>query len=164
MVLLPPAPQAGASASSATSAWHCVIGRSAEPDLLTAPSCRASPAGAGHCVVAGARARRRWRRCRALAFAGGAAGRWRRGRPAQQRPAAPRWPMIDSVSANSMNSTAATTWPWSAASRLSARQTPPGCCCRQTRWRYRRRAPAAEGSPATAPDKPERIQRRERNT
>src|SRR5688572_5722565 len=48
MVLLPPAPQAGASASSATSAWPCVL--------------EGGPAKAGHYVPLFCR--RRWRRRR----------------------------------------------------------------------------------------------------
>ena len=82
-------------------------------------------------------------------------GRRRRRRPApacRSRPSrAPRWPMIASASAPSMNSTASTAVAFVSTRRAArARRTPSGCCRRRTRSPCRRPCPAAAGSPAAA--------------
>src|SRR5687767_4834056 len=99
MVLLPPAPQAGASASSATSAWPCRL--EGVRDVRLRPDATYYCVGAGGGVVG-------------AVFAGagvvGAGAGFAAGAGADvplTTDPVPRCPMIESVNANSMNSTAA---------------------------------------------------------
>ena len=114
MVLLPPAPQAGASASSATSAWPCKLEGMVrlKPDTtfffavhyFAGAGAGAGAAGAGvaGAGVAGAEFAGAGAGAAGFVVAGAGAGV-----PLTTDLVPPRWPSTDNVSANSMNNTAA---------------------------------------------------------